>query len=38
MEIYDDKGLFEQYQFSEVQINPVFSENDFSETNKEYGF
>lgn len=38
MEIYDDKGLFEQYQFNEVKINPELSENDFSETNKEYGF
>lgn len=38
MEIYDDKGLFEQYQFNDVKINPAFTNEDFSELNKSYGF
>ncbi len=38
MEVYDDKGLFEQYQFNDVKINPTFTNDDFSEKNKNYGF
>lgn len=38
MEIYDDTGLLEQYHFSGININPSFTENDFSEFNKDYGF
>ncbi len=38
MEIYDDKGLLEQYQFTDININPGFTEIDFSEKNEKYGF
>jgi len=38
MEIYDDKGLLEQYQFLEINTNPGFTEIDFSEKNEKYGF
>jgi len=38
IEIHDDKGLLEQYQFTEVNINPGFTEYDFSEKNENYGF
>jgi outer membrane lipoprotein-sorting protein len=38
MEIYDDKGLLEQYQFLDINTNPGFTENDFSEKNDKYGF
>ncbi len=38
MEVYDDKGLYEQYKFLEVKINPPFTEADFNENNKNYGF
>ena len=38
MEVYDDKGLYEQYKFSQVKINPPFTEADFNENNKNYGF
>jgi outer membrane lipoprotein-sorting protein len=38
MEIYDDKGLLEQYQFTEINTNPGFTEIDFSEKNESYGF
>ena len=29
--IYDEKGLFEQYEYSDVVINPSFSDKDFTE-------
>lgn len=38
IEIYDDKGLLEQYQFIEINTNPSFTEIDFSEKNETYGF
>ena len=38
IEVYDEKGLFEQYKFNEVKINPSFTDLDFNETNKNYGF
>jgi len=38
MEVYDDKGLFEQYRFLETKINPPFTEADFSRNNNDYGF
>lgn len=31
IEVYDDKGLFEEYLFEDITINPKFSNNDFSE-------
>lgn len=36
--IFDQKGLFEDYLFSDVKINPQFSEKDFSAKNPDYGF
>ena len=36
--MYDDKGLFSQYEFHNVKLNPVFSEMDFRKDNKEYDF
>lgn len=38
IEVYDDKGLFEQYKLLDVKINPPFTEADFNENNKNYGF
>lgn len=38
MEIYDDKGLFEYYEFSGIVINPVFSTDEFSPANTKYNF
>jgi hypothetical protein len=36
--LYDDSGLFESYDFSALQINKPFTENDFKRENKNYGF
>lgn len=36
--IFDDKGLFEKYEYSELKINCKFSTNDFLEDNEAYGF
>jgi outer membrane lipoprotein-sorting protein len=38
LKIYDDKGLFEDYTYFNVKINPVFSSLDFDTENPEYGF
>lgn len=38
MMIYDDKGLFEKYTYSDITVNPKFTDDDFVKTNKEYGF
>lgn len=34
----DDKGLFEQYEFKNVKVNPLFSVAEFSEGWSDYGF
>lgn len=36
--VYDDQGLFQQYEYQNVDINPAFDENTFVKTNKDYGF
>jgi outer membrane lipoprotein-sorting protein len=38
IEVNDNKGLFEEYLFENIIINPAFTEMDFDENNKEYGF
>ena len=36
VKIYDDKGLFEDYVYQDVIINPAFTKLDFSTENPEY--
>ena len=36
--LYDPKGFFEEYSFSDVRINPPFTSGDFSPSNPEYRF
>ena len=36
--IEDDLGLYEQYDYFSVRVNPVFEKNEFSKEFKEYGF
>lgn len=36
--VYDDKGLFESYEYNSLQINPVISEEEFTKQFKDYRF
>jgi Protein of unknown function (DUF1571)/LysM domain len=38
MKVYDDKGLYEQYEYTKVTVNPVFKEDEFSRNYKDYHF
>jgi hypothetical protein len=38
LKIFDHKGLYEEYTFSNVIINPKFTDLDFSENNPAYNF
>ncbi|MDF2437430.1 MAG: hypothetical protein K0Q95_1806 [Bacteroidota bacterium] len=38
LKVYDEEGLFEGYDFSNVQINKPFADNEFSKSYKDYGF
>ncbi len=38
IQVKDDKGLFEQYEYSKVSINPTWSADEFSKNYKGYGF
>jgi len=36
--IYDDKGLFESYSYSNLLVNPVIKDEEFKKDYKDYGF
>lgn len=38
MDVYDDQGLYEKYQYSKVIIDPKLDPNEFSQEYAEYGF
>lgn len=38
MKVYDDKGLYEYYEYSNVKINPSFPAQEFTKENPSYGF
>lgn len=38
MKIYDDKGLYEQYEYTDVKLNTTFEEDEFSADFHAYGF
>lgn len=38
MEVIDHKGLYEQYEYSGVVMNPVFTNQEFNSENESYGF
>ena len=38
MDIYDNQGLYEQYHYSQITINPVLSPEEFSKDYKNYNF
>lgn len=37
-QIYDQKGLYEEYNYLLLEINPTFKENEFNPSFSEYGF
>lgn len=37
-QIHDDKGLYEEYEFSNIAINPDFYDKEFTEDCEAYGF
>lgn len=38
MEVFDEKGIYEKYIYSKVNINPSFKPNEFSQDYSSYGF
>ncbi|MCC6370689.1 MAG: DUF1571 domain-containing protein [Bacteroidia bacterium] len=38
LKVLDDKGLFEEYNYHFLQVNPKFEEGEFTRNYKEYGF
>jgi Protein of unknown function (DUF1571)/LysM domain len=38
MKVSDDKGLFEEYNYHFLQVNPSFEADEFTKTHKGYGF
>jgi hypothetical protein len=38
IKVYDEKGLFEEYQYYQLLLNPTFSDEEFSKTNPNYPF
>ena len=38
IKIYDDKGLFESYEYVTIVVNPKFAEDEFSTKYKDYNF
>lgn len=38
MEVHDDQGLFERYEYTKVKINPTFAPEEFTAGYEEYGF
>lgn len=38
LKIYDEKGLFEHFEFTNIKLNPYFDSNTFSRNNDKYGF
>lgn len=37
-EVHDDQGMFEEYQYFNLIVNPTLAPNDFSKDNHEYNF
>lgn len=38
MKVHDDKGLYEHYEYTNVTINPVLKDEEFTKNYAEYGF
>lgn len=38
IKVYDEKGLFESYEYHDLELNPKIAEEEFTRGYKEYGF
>jgi hypothetical protein len=38
IKVFDDKGLYELYEYSNVVVNPTYTGKDFDKNNGDYGF
>jgi hypothetical protein len=38
IKVYDDKGLFESYEYHDLQVNPKIADEEFTKSYKGYGF
>ena len=38
IKVYDDKGLYEQYEYRNLKVNPAFQASEFTKTYKDYKF
>lgn len=38
MEVYDDQGLYERYEYTDVKINPTFGQEEFTTDYEDYRF
>lgn len=38
IKVYDDKGLFESYEYHDLQLNPKIADEEFTKGYKDYGF
>ena len=38
IKVYDEDGLYQQYEFKNVKVNPTFSADEFSKSNPAYGY
>lgn len=38
IKVYDDKGLYEQYEYRNLQVNPTLQASEFTKTYKDYKF
>ena len=38
IKVYDDKGLYESYEYHDLQLNPKITDDEFTKEYKEYGF
>ena len=38
IEIFDEQGLYERYEYRDIRVNPAFGSNTFREDNPQYSF
>ena len=38
IKVYDDKGLYESYEYQNLEVNPKIADEEFTKEYKDYGF